>query len=56
MPSEADKRVHDNAAEIVFFMNPTKVQEVKDVATAGERMPQKATYFLPQAADGAGDA
>ncbi len=44
----ADKRVHDNAAEIVFFMNPTKVQEVKEVATAGERMPQKATYFYPK--------
>jgi uncharacterized protein (DUF1015 family) len=45
---EADMRVHDNVAEIVFFMNPTKVLEVKDVATAGERMPQKATYFYPK--------
>ena len=45
---EADKRVHDGAAEIVFFMNPTKVREVKDVASAGERMPQKATYFYPK--------
>jgi uncharacterized protein (DUF1015 family) len=45
---EADKRVHDGAAEVVFFMNPTKVLEVKDVATAGERMPQKATYFYPK--------
>src|SRR3990172_4453760 len=45
---EADKRVHDNTAEIVFFMNPTKVQEVKNVAAAGERMPQKATYFYPK--------
>jgi uncharacterized protein (DUF1015 family) len=45
---EADKRVHDNAAEIVFFMNPTKVREVEEVATAGERMPQKATYFYPK--------
>jgi len=45
---EADKRVHDNVAEIVFFMNPTKVQEVKNVASAGERMPQKATYFYPK--------
>jgi len=45
---DADMRVHDNAAEIAFFMNPTKVQEVKDVATAGERMPQKATYFYPK--------
>ena len=45
---EADQRVHDNAAEVVFFMNPTKVEEVKNVATAGERMPQKATYFYPK--------
>jgi uncharacterized protein (DUF1015 family) len=45
---DADKRVHDGVAEIVFFMNPTKVQEVKDVAAAGERMPQKATYFFPK--------
>jgi uncharacterized protein (DUF1015 family) len=45
---EADRRVHDNTAELVFFMNPTKVQEVKEVATAGERMPQKATYFYPK--------
>jgi uncharacterized protein (DUF1015 family) len=45
---EADKRVHDNAAEVVFFMNPTKVREVKEVAAAGERMPQKATYFYPK--------
>ncbi len=45
---EADKRVHDGTAEIVFFMNPTKVSEVKDVAAAGERMPQKATYFYPK--------
>jgi uncharacterized protein (DUF1015 family) len=45
---EADKRVRDNAAEVVFFMNPTKVREVKEVAAAGERMPQKATYFYPK--------
>jgi len=45
---EADKRIHDSVAEVVFFMNPTKVQEVKDVAAAGERMPQKATYFFPK--------
>jgi uncharacterized protein (DUF1015 family) len=46
--AEADKRVRDKAAELVFFMNPTKVQEVKEVAAAGERMPQKATYFYPK--------
>ena len=50
--AEADKRVHDDAVELVFFMNPTKVQEVKDVAAAGERMPQKATYFYPKLVTG----
>lgn len=48
---EADaavKRVHDGSADIIFFMNPTKVNEVKEVAAAGERMPQKATYFYPK--------
>jgi uncharacterized protein (DUF1015 family) len=46
--AEADRRVREGQAEIVFFMNPTKVREVKDVASAGERMPQKATYFYPK--------
>jgi len=32
---EADKRVHDDAVEVVFFMNPTKVQEVQAVAANG---------------------
>ena len=45
---EAAKRVQDGSAEVVFFMNPTKVNEVKEVAAAGERMPQKATYFYPK--------
>jgi uncharacterized protein (DUF1015 family) len=45
---EADRRVHEGSVELVFFMNPTKVHEVKEVAAAGERMPQKATYFYPK--------
>jgi uncharacterized protein (DUF1015 family) len=45
---EADARVHNGAVELVFFMNPTKVHEVQEVAAASERMPQKATYFYPK--------
>ena len=45
---EAARRVQDGSADIIFFMNPTKVNEVKEVAAAGERMPQKATYFYPK--------
>ena len=31
-----------------LLLNATKVREVKDVATAGERMPHKSTYFFPK--------
>jgi uncharacterized protein (DUF1015 family) len=32
----------------VFILNPTRVSEIKDVALAGEKMPQKSTYFYPK--------
>lgn len=31
-----------------FFLNPTKIKEIKDVSLAGEKMPQKSTYFYPK--------
>lgn len=31
-----------------LLLNPTKVSEVQAVATAGERMPHKSTYFFPK--------
>jgi uncharacterized protein (DUF1015 family) len=31
-----------------ILLNPTKVSEVQAVATAGERMPHKSTYFYPK--------
>lgn len=46
--NEAIKRVETGEADIIFLMNPTKVHEVKEVAMAGDRMPQKATYFSPK--------
>lgn len=46
--NEAVKRIETGEAEIIFLMNPTKVHEVKEVAMAGDRMPQKATYFYPK--------
>jgi len=49
---DAVKRVHDGSVEVVFLMNPTKVTEVRDVASVGERMPQKATYFYPKLLSG----
>lgn len=35
-----------------FFVNPTPVTQVVKVATAGERLPTKATYFYPKLASG----
>jgi uncharacterized protein (DUF1015 family) len=49
---DAIRRVADGTVEIIFLMNPTKVTEVRDVAAAGERMPQKATYFYPKLLSG----
>ena len=49
---DALKRVADGSVDVVFLMNPTKVTEVRDVASAGERMPQKATYFYPKLLSG----
>jgi uncharacterized protein (DUF1015 family) len=45
---EAIERAEQGTADLVFLMNPTKVSDVKSVAGAGERMPQKATYFYPK--------
>jgi uncharacterized protein (DUF1015 family) len=34
------------------MLNPTKVQDVMEVADAGEVMPQKSTYFIPKVPSG----
>jgi uncharacterized protein (DUF1015 family) len=34
--------------DVALYMNPTPVSDVKQAAEAGERMPQKSTYFYPK--------
>lgn len=34
--------------QTVFYMNPTRVEEVETVATGHETMPQKSTFFYPK--------
>lgn len=41
-------RVDTGEKQIAFLMNPLKMQQLKDVTSAGERMPQKSTYFYPK--------
>ncbi|MBQ0083246.1 MAG: DUF1015 domain-containing protein [Clostridiales bacterium] len=35
-------------ADCSFLINPTRVEEIALVAAAGEKMPQKSTYFYPK--------
>lgn len=45
---EAIAGVREGAFQACFVMNPTRVEEIRDVAAAGEKMPQKSTYFYPK--------
>ena len=45
---EALDWVAGGAGTGALLLNPTKVSEVQAVATAGERMPHKSTYFFPK--------
>ncbi|MCK4594629.1 DUF1015 domain-containing protein [bacterium] len=45
---EAIKRVHLGEMQMCFLMNPTRPEQVAEVAGAGERMPQKSTDFYPK--------
>ena len=45
---EALEAVRQGHAQAAFLLNPTGVQEVRAVARAGEKMPQKSTYFYPK--------
>lgn len=40
--------VKEGKFQMVFFLNPPKVEEIKDVASEGEIMPQKSTFFYPK--------
>lgn len=48
---EAVKAVDEGAAA-AFILNATKVSQIRDVADAGEKMPQKSTYFHPKLISG----
>jgi uncharacterized protein (DUF1015 family) len=49
---EVTTKVDEGIAEAGFLMNPVKIQQLKDVALNGERMPPKTTYFYPKVLSG----
>lgn len=53
------QNVHDcveevaaGASQIAFFVNPTKIEQVRDVSKSGNTMPQKSTFFYPKLISG----
>lgn len=49
---EALERVQAGTGEAAFLLRSPEVREVHQLAEAGEKMPQKTTYFYPKLADG----
>jgi uncharacterized protein (DUF1015 family) len=49
---ESIDMVNSGKFQLVFFMNPPKVDEIDLVAGAGEKMPQKSTFFYPKVYSG----
>ena len=45
---EAMAQVRSGAANCAFLMNPARMSQVRDIAFAGEVMPQKSTDFYPK--------
>jgi uncharacterized protein (DUF1015 family) len=42
----------DGAYDVAFILRPTPVEQVREVAAAGETMPPKSTYFFPKLLSG----
>ncbi|MBL7214751.1 MAG: DUF1015 domain-containing protein [Phycisphaerae bacterium] len=42
------EKVDRGESEGVFFVNSTRIEQVQAIAAAGEKMPQKSTFFYPK--------
>ena len=50
--SESMANVDTGTFDLVFFMNSTRMDQVRELAERGIRLPQKATYFYPKLLSG----
>ncbi len=50
--AQALELVRDRSYDAAFFMAPTPIEQVQEVAAAGESMPPKSTYFFPKVPTG----
>jgi uncharacterized protein (DUF1015 family) len=51
-PLDAVQALKSGRGQVAFFLNPTKVYQVRDVSLAGETMPSKSTFFYPKLLSG----
>src|SRR4051794_11941747 len=49
---EARRMVLDGEADLAFFLRPSPVRQVQEIAAAGVNMPPKSTYFFPKVPTG----
>jgi uncharacterized protein (DUF1015 family) len=49
---QALELIEDASYDAAFFMAPTPIERVHEVAAAGESMPPKSTYFVPKVGTG----
>ena len=50
--AEALAQVQSGKVQIAFLMNPAPMEQVRDIALAGEVLPQKSTDFYPKLLSG----
>lgn len=50
--SEGLDKVRSRDYEIGFFINPTRIEQVREAASSGLIMPHKSTYFYPKVGSG----
>jgi len=49
---DAVQGVLDQEYQLAFLLSPPRVEVIKAIADAGDRMPRKSTYFYPKAPAG----
>jgi len=49
---EGVREIEEGRQQMAFFMLPTTIKQIQSVSLAGEKMPQKSTYFYPKLVTG----
>ncbi len=50
--AEALSQVRSGKVQVALLMNPARMEQVRDIALAGEVLPQKSTDFYPKLLSG----